>query len=90
MGAPSGACPIVVTKNFQKESFSLVPVLRMQYYMEKTWQPVYKEYTANSFSSPDCTPSLDQQQGYPSGGPVGGLLFLEADPSWSLNSSQPH
>lgn len=82
MDAPSGTCPIAVTQNVQKERFSLVHGLRMQYYMEKAWQLVYKEYAGNSFSSPDCPPSLDQQQGYPSGALVGGLLFLEADPSW--------
>ena len=82
MDAPSGTCPIAVTKNFQKESFIVVHGLRMQYYMEKAWQLVYKEYAVNSFSSPDCPPSLDQWQGYPSGGLVGGFLFLEADPSW--------
>lgn len=43
MDAPLGTCPIVVTKNFQKESFSLVHGLRMQYYVEEAWQLVYKE-----------------------------------------------
>lgn len=37
MDAPSGTCPIVVTKNFQKESFSLVHGLRTTWKRHGSW-----------------------------------------------------